>query len=59
VLLLYFASVLLPFCFRYAGKVEGILTGFNGRVKRVACYASVMLPFCFRYAGKVEEFEFP
>ena len=40
---------LLPFCFRYAGKVEGILTGFNGRVKRVACYASVLLPLCFRY----------
>ena len=46
-----FASVLLPFCFRYAGKSAC----HGNRVRRksgaVNVAASVLLPFCFRFAS--------
>ena len=57
------ASVLLPFCFRFASVMQVKLMSHKFAVrKNLDTFldsfrsASVLLPFCFRYAGKVQLF---
>ena len=43
------SSVILPLFFRYAGKIEIDLTGFNGGVSQ----GRVILPLFFRYPSVI------